>query len=213
MAPTTRSYDVQKRESGEELVASLKQDPSRNLAYPPSSFVTRREAFRKWGLNYKDLEALSAVAYVTKNQGQEGVYYPEAEIRALKQHIEDSAEVQPDMIPEVMIRRQVPKKKLKLEELRHMGVRGRKAGHKGRTTLYYKKKDVERCLDLKVITDKMQEGVDYILFKKVPAMLTLQLPSPSLGIKTYGQVYNQAQLYYFRPDVDLLRMSPLMVNV
>ena len=31
MAPTTRSYDIKKRESGEELVASLKQGTKMKL--------------------------------------------------------------------------------------------------------------------------------------------------------------------------------------
>ena len=44
-----------------------------------------------------------------------------------------------DLIPEVVINRQLPKRQVNLALLRPLSVRGRKAGSRGRETYLYKK--------------------------------------------------------------------------
>merc|ERR1719186_2160144 len=161
----------------------------------------------------KDLTLVDNSAYISSKWGQEGIFYPEAEMRALQQHLRDVSVVEPDMIPEVMIKRQVPKRKLHLEQLRLLAVRGKRPGQKGRETFFYKKEDVEKCLKLKLISEHDREGTDFITFDKVSPILQLELPTPKLGMKVFCPVYSQAQLCYFPPEVETIRRSSLMNNV
>ena len=47
--------------------------------------------------------------------------------------------------------RQIPKSKLKMQELKMYGVYGRKPGQKGRDTYYYDEVSLEILMDLKLI--------------------------------------------------------------
>jgi len=214
MAPTTRESTKELNSRTENLVTALKQDPSKVLAYPPDTFVVRRKAFRDWGLSEKDLKLLDESAYLSKKRGKEGVYYSKGDIRALLQHCKDTNLVEDDMIAEVVIKRSLPKKLVNLERLRLRSVRGKKPRSRGRETYFYKKKDVEECLNVKVIQDE-QDGVDYIRSERVPTILQLELPSPkyALMLPAPGQMVMKAELCYFQPEVGELLRSPLMRQV
>ena len=69
MAPSKKPSNLAAKSCTAELTSNLKKglfknkffeklncehsDPSKNLAYPPGTFVVRRDAFRVWGLTEK----------------------------------------------------------------------------------------------------------------------------------------------------------------
>ena len=84
--------------------------------------------------------------------------------------------------------RQLPKKAFDLLRLRFFAVRGKQPGQKGKETFMYHKvvylnqmnyvlmfifiqEDVERCLNIKFISQEMKEGIDYILYEKWVGLL------------------------------------------
>ena len=90
------------------------------------------------------------------------MFYSEADISALAQNRRDIAVVKEDMIPEVAIKRQLPKNKVNLQQLRLVSVRGKRPGNKGRETYFYKKEYVETRLNVRIISQEDQIGIDFI---------------------------------------------------
>lgn len=211
MAPTSRNSTKDLNTRTQNLVSCLKKEPSKVLAYPPDTFVVRRKAFRDWGLTEKDLKLLDESAYLSKKRGKEGVYYSRGDIRALFQHSKDTKLVTEDMIPEVVIKRSLPKKMVDLDRLRLRSVRGKKPRSRGRETYFYKKEDVEDCLSIRVIKDE-QVGVDYIPSERVPVILQLEMTPTKFGLvlPAPGQMSMKAELCYFQPQVGDLLRSPIM---
>ena len=196
MAPSKRSYDLKKNQRTHELVSRLESEV-KSMKAPLPTMVPRRDAQRLWGFTEKDLKLLDSSAILSSKRGQRGIYYSELDLRALQDQIDMSSLVEPDMIPEVVIKRQLPMKALNLDMLRLFAIRGKQPRSKGKETFMYMKDEVERCLNVRFVTREMAEYVDYIHQDKVPRMLQLELPDPQYGVKLSGDVYCQAKLCYF----------------
>ena len=103
MAPSKRSYDLKKNQRTHELVSRLESEV-KSMKAPLPTMVPRRDAQRLWGFTEKDLKLIDSSAILSSKRGQRGIYYSELDLRALQDQIDMSSLVEPDMIPEVVIR-------------------------------------------------------------------------------------------------------------
>jgi len=189
MAKTKRTRNIARNTKAELLKEEIKRDPNRVLAYIPVTFVSRKCAFRSYKLTEDDLSNLNHVAVIGEKKGHDGIFYPLGDIRALAKNKEDWSMIDESMIPESMIRKQIPKNHFDtdyLKRFREFGVYGTRNGHKGKNTFFYTEDDIERELDLKVITCKMVEGKDYIKERSVPDDVLPALDPPYMCLWSDG---------------------------
>jgi len=158
---------------------------------PLSTMVSRKDAMRVWGFTEQDLRSLDNSAVLSVRRGQDGIFYTPIQLRSLRDHISETSRLDRDMIPEVVIRRQIPKSDLDLEHLRFFAKSGKLPGRKGPETYMYRKEDVQRCLAVEFITLEM----------RVPVHIQIEFPEPKYGLKLFGPLYGPSKLCYFGKDV------------
>jgi len=182
MAKTKRNRNIARNERANQLKAEIRLDPNRVLAYIPESFVSHKTALRSFKLTENDLQHLDHVAVIGEKRGQEGIFYPLGEIRALAVNKQDQNQLDEKMIPESIISMQIPKNHFDnnyLERFRSFGIKGTRSGSKG---TFYTEEVIDRELGLKVIRPDMIEGKDYIKEKSVPDDMRAMLEPPVLCI-------------------------------
>jgi len=104
--------------------------------------VSWREARVEHGLTFKELSSISATAYCAVNCGQEGIYFPEKEIRSLVAKSAKTKFVCSTDVPESQIRRCLPRSS-NLADFRHLAKVGQQKGRRGTATFFYPRDVVE----------------------------------------------------------------------
>jgi len=209
MGLTHRNSNLSIAERRAKLLADIKRGKENDLAFVPETFVSITDAKRKYKLCDEDLQSLKGRAIVATKFGQEGIFYPLEDVESLK-----NSKINPvtaDMIPENLIRRQLPrdfKTAGMFERLRKFaatwelpGHVGTREGHKGRPTYFYTKEVLKRELGLEVITEEMEEGIDYLEFSSVLIEARAELSHPPLALNV-GSPSERAKRCYFREQVE-----------
>jgi len=202
MGKTKRERNIAQNVRREALLADIKKDKSRVLAYPPAGYVTRTDAMRNFKLSEDDLSPINLEAVYSEKNGQGGIYYPVLAVEALELEKKEREEIDKAMLSEAAILRQVPKSHFEpnylegLAGLRNLGLRGSRDGHKGKSTLFYSVETVETYLKVRVVLPTEVEGVDYIRMKNVPSGIQQDVSNPVLSIWAEGS-YGMAEFCYF----------------
>jgi len=203
MGRSKRRYNIAQIEKNSELVSEVRKDCNRNLAFIPSGYISMTDALRKpYSLTEKDLESLRSLAVYGDKRGQQGIFYPPGEVRALSTAKKSSQDITENMISEATLVKQLPKILLDLKSLRPLGVKGSKPGHKGRQTTYYTIGDVQETLGLKVLENDATEGINYIRERCVPIELKLDLRLPTTCIWLHTN--QRAEPCYLQPEVEII---------
>jgi len=211
MGVTHRNSNLSITQRRAQLLADIKRGKGNDLAFIPENYVSISEVTRKFNLSDDDLLPLKGAAVVATRYGQEGVFYPLEEIESLNSSKINT--VTADMIPENLIRRQLPRDSKfpgMFEKLRPFSSTwelpnhvGRREGHKGRPTYYYTQDVLKRELGLEVITKEMVEGIDYLEMTSVLIEVRAELSYPPLAINV-GVPSDRARRCYFREQVEYI---------
>jgi len=202
MGKTKRERNIAQNIRREALLAEIKKEKRRILAYPPAGYITRTDAMRNFKLSEDDLTPINPEAVYSEKNGQGGIYYPVLDVEALELKKKEHTEIDKSMLSEAAILRQVPKSHFEpnyregLAGLRKLGVRGSRDGHKGKSTLFYSVETVETYLKVRVVLPTEVEGVDYMRMKNVPSEIQRDVANPVLSIWAEGS-YGMAEFCFF----------------
>jgi len=110
MGQSQASKNVKQRDIRAGLVERIRAGKNNDLVGVPTLpggvplYVSRKEALEKDHLSEQELKALEAHAIVATKKGQVGVFYPEPQIRVLKEQ-KAAAEVPSSFVSEAAISR------------------------------------------------------------------------------------------------------------